>query len=239
MALALFEVPAVHPLALPVFATMTMQVVCLAIFLARMIHAATFYESTRKFWRDKKHVLITVTLALNILDMVIYGITMSLANNGVQWSRILRPMYLIAFNSPVRRGLRNIRRTLPDIINVMILMLLSVAIFALLMLELYREYNGFGFFKDYPESVWSIYVFVTSENNPNVALPPYKINRWSILMFIFFLVWAMYILMSIVLATVNNNHRKVRRRHRCRRFRCCAVAAAYAPRAAPAPPCST
>ena len=82
----------------------------------------------------------TVCLQLTLVDMVSYiiWVNTSAADSAVRWSRPLRVLFLINFpeNRQLRKAFRNIRRTLPDIIHVLVLLLASIAIAALLMMKL-------------------------------------------------------------------------------------------------------
>ena len=226
MGLAIFEVPAVPGLALPIFATMTMETLCLAVFAVRLAHAATFYRDKRRFWRDKKHIAAMATLVLNVVDMTVYGVTMSQWNVGLRFSRIFRPLYLIAFAHGVRRGVRTVRRTLRDIVGVMVLLWLLIAAFGLLALELYRDRpEGALAFYDFMESFWSFYVLSTNSNNPDVTIPAYTASRWNAVLFVVFLTLGLFIMLSVVLAVAYNNYRKVGRR---RRYACTRVLASTA-----------
>lgn len=75
----------------------------------------------------------------------------------------------------VRRAFRNIRNTVPEIINVLILFLFSIVIFALLAYKLFQyrglKYRG-GFEEPYLSDFWDtffdLYVLVTTANSPDV-----------------------------------------------------------------------
>ena len=83
------------------------------------------------------------------IDMLAYVIWVNVgspevAEKAVRWSRPLRVLYLVNFpeNRQLRKAFRNIRRTLPDIIHVLVLFVSSIAIFALLVLKLMEKRWG-------------------------------------------------------------------------------------------------
>ncbi|GFR69062.1 two pore calcium channel protein 1 [Elysia marginata] len=154
---------------------------------------------------------------LTYVDMICFIIWRNVATSGrpIRWSRCLRPLFIINFpdGKQIRRAFRNIRRTVPDILNVLILFLLSVLLFALLALKLFYRRDmvypdGSPYFADYFDSIWDLYVLVTTANNPDVMMPAYNKNNWFAVFFIVYLVICLYIFMSIVLAAIYNNYRR-------------------------------
>ena len=69
--------------------------------------------------------------------------------------------------------IRSIRRTLPSVFNVLVLLFATIAIFALLALSLFRERkylnpDGTPFMDSYFDVFWRFYVLLTSANFPDV-----------------------------------------------------------------------
>ncbi|GFO10198.1 two pore calcium channel protein 1 [Plakobranchus ocellatus] len=216
LALALFEEPAVTGLGLPYWGTMLMEFPCLVYFAVRMCHAMSFQQRD-VFFKDAKNITIIVVLLLSFLDMMCYIIWENLAKSGhpIRWSRFLRPLFIINFpdGKQIRRAFRNIRRTVPDIMNVLILFLLSVLLFGLLALKLFYRRDihypdGTSYFSNYLDAIWDLYVLVTTANNPDVMMPAYNRNNWFAIFFIVYIILCLYIFMSIVLAAIYNNYRK-------------------------------
>jgi two pore calcium channel protein 3 len=112
----------------------------------------------------------------------------------------------------VRAGFRNIRRTLPEVASVLFLLLSSQALFALAAFKLFGGPEksadvGGPFFVDFGESLWSVYVLVTTANHPNVMMPALGHSRWCALFFVVCLVVNLYMFMSVFLAVVYNRFR--------------------------------
>ncbi|RDD46419.1 Two pore calcium channel protein 1 [Trichoplax sp. H2] len=215
-ALALFERPAVPGLELPVWATMVMELYCLVFFLLRLLHNRQFVPSAEKFWKDSKSILIIATLLVTVIDMIVY-IAMTASGNqqhALRVSRILRPMFIVNFaeNRQIRRGLRNIRRTIPKSASVILLLLLCIAMFALLALKLFQSRNlynpnGTPYFTRLDDSFWRLYVLLTTANDPDVMMPAYDLDNWFALFFISFMIVCYFILNNILLAVVYQNYR--------------------------------
>ncbi|XP_069116582.1 uncharacterized protein [Argopecten irradians] len=217
LSLALVERPARPGWEIPYWASIIMEIVCLIYFLFRFCHAA-YFTKPEIFWRDTKNILIIVSIILTFIDIIGYIIWKNVApdQTAIRWSRPLRPLFIINFSDgkQVRRAFRNIRRTVPEIMNVLILFLLSVLLFGLLALKLFSKRQGMKYpygqlyFKNYLDSIWDLYVLVTTANNPDVMMPAYDENKWFAIFFIGYIIICLYIFMSIVLAAIYNNYRK-------------------------------
>ncbi|CAL1540973.1 unnamed protein product [Lymnaea stagnalis] len=142
MSLAIFEKPAVPNAEIPFWGTMIMEFFCLSYFTFRLLHAFNFQHS-KVFIKDTKNIVVIVVILLTILDMICYIIWINVApdTHPVRWSRPLRSLFIINFpdGKQVRRAFRNIRRTVPDIMTVLFLFLLSILLFGLLALKLFHK----------------------------------------------------------------------------------------------------
>ncbi|XP_061168551.1 two pore calcium channel protein 1-like [Saccostrea echinata] len=216
LALALFERPAKPGWEIPPWASMILELVCLSFFIYRFTHCAYFSQRS-VFWRDTKNILILVVIVLTFIDMLCFLIwdNVKTSSRPIRWSRPLRPLFLINFpdGKQIRRAFRNIRRTVPEIMNVLILFLLSVLLFGLLALKLFSRRdlvyaNGKPYFKNYLDSIWDLYVLVTTANSPDVMMPAYDSSNWFAVFFIMYIVICWLIFMSIVLAAIYYSYRK-------------------------------
>jgi len=216
LALAIFEEPAASAsfLPLPFYITVTIEILCLGFFMFRLAHEFLFSKKSL-FWKDAKHIMIIIILALTLIDICIYtGLTES-GINTVRWSRILRPLLIV--NIPegrqIRRAFRNIRRTIPEISSVLILFLLVIFLFAMMFYKLFKDkgmtkVEGGPYFDNFFDSYWDLYVLVTTANSPDIMMPAYDQYAFYSIFFIVFEVVCVYIFMSIFLAVVYNNYRK-------------------------------
>ena len=173
------------------------------------------FTDFKKFWRDAKHVTYAVLLLLIFIDIIVYTIIKeSSSGHIVRWSRPLRPFLIV--NIPearqIRMAFRNVRKTLPDIFSVIILVLSSVALFSLMAVKLFGtkglvQIDGRGYFDDFFDSYWDLYVLITTANSPDVAMPAYDHNRLYVIFFIVFLIVNLYMFMSVFLAVVYNSYK--------------------------------
>ncbi|KAM4603839.1 two pore segment channel 3 [Polymixia lowei] len=212
LSLALFEEPAVRPL--PIWATMVMELVCLSVFTARLVHYAKVIPRD-KFWRDPKNICIILILLLTMVDMIIYGALKATNYYAVRWSRVLRPLLLVNVTEgrQLRRAFRSIRNALPQIFYVFLLFMFSIFMFSLMALKLFSKrnlttINNRPYFNNYLAIVFDLYVLVTTANSPDVMMPAYNASFFFAVFFILYILINTYIFMSIFLAVVYNNYKK-------------------------------
>ncbi|XP_053829806.1 mitotic checkpoint serine/threonine-protein kinase BUB1 [Vidua macroura] len=212
LSLALFEEPAMYPL--PFLATSVLEVLCLLVFLGRLTHFAKV-TLHNVFWKDTKNICIMVAILLSLTDLAIYGVLRLYDVRSIRWSRIVRPIFLINFaeSRQIRRAFRSIRNTLPEITYVFLLFMFSLLMFSLMALKLFGERNlqtaeGLPYFRNYLETVFDLYVLVTTANSPDVMMPAFDFSSWYVLFFIAFIIVNTYIFMSLFLAVVYNNYKK-------------------------------
>ncbi|KAG0721105.1 Two pore calcium channel protein 1 [Chionoecetes opilio] len=214
LCLAVFESPAVEGLEMSYWVTMLMETGILIFYMFRVTHISIFTPLTR-FWSDTKNILIVILITITFLDMVIYiGLTES-GIYSVRWSRALRPLFAVNFPElrQIRRSFRNLRRTLSDVVNVLFLFFFSLAIFALMAYKLFGGrgltwVDGRPYFESYWDSIFDLYVLVTTANNPDVMMPAFDLSTYYVIFFVVFLGICFFIYMNIILAVIYNNYRK-------------------------------
>ncbi|XP_037545832.1 two pore segment channel 3 [Nematolebias whitei] len=212
LCLAIFEDPAVF--ALPTWATMLVELLCVLVFTFRLIHYAKVIPRD-KFWKDPKNICIMVILLLTLVDMIIYGALTAANCSIVRWSRVLRPLLLVNVTEgrQLRRAFRSIRNALPQIFYVFLLFMFSLLVFSLMALKLLGKRNlrtieGLPYFTNYLEIVFDLYVLVTTANSPDIMMPAYNSSTIFIIFFIVYILINTYIFMSVFLAVVYNNYKK-------------------------------
>ncbi|XP_056590898.1 two pore segment channel 3 [Triplophysa dalaica] len=230
LALALLEDPAVVPV--PIWATSTIEIICLSAFTARLVHYAKVIPKD-KFWKDPKNICFIFIVTLSFLDLTIYGALKAAGYFGVRWSRVLRPLLLVNVTEgrQLRRAFRSIRNALPQISYVFLLFMFSVLVFSLIALKLFGKrglltIDGSSYFTDYFEIVFDLYVLMTTANSPDVMMPAYNYSIFFTIFFILYIVVNTYTFMSFFLAVVYNNYKKylkeeVRQLVKARRFKMC------------------
>ncbi|CAF3333517.1 unnamed protein product [Rotaria socialis] len=161
----------------PPWVALIIEILTLAILLASFI-LSMHLQNKRKLLREAVYPYIFVgVFLLTTIDMLIYYILTLRGHYYVRWSRPLRVLFPFALQAGqnVRRVIRNILRTLPNIANVMFLFLFSVLTFTLLGVGIlkarqlqYPGSTGSAYFTNYLDTAWDLYVLTTTANNPDV-----------------------------------------------------------------------
>ncbi|XP_037078329.1 two pore calcium channel protein 1-like [Pollicipes pollicipes] len=214
MALALFEEPTLRSLKLNYLIPACIELCCVGFYVYRCIHLLSF-TSHAWFWKDVKNVVVVAVIVLIIIDIVVYVALTETGSHCVRWSRPLRPLLMI--NMPesrqVRRAWRSVSRTLPDVVGTMVLFVLNLLLFALMAYKLFGHRNlsyanGSPYFATYEESVFDLYVLVTTANSPDVMMPALNAFPPMFLFFVVFLLISLYLFMNVILAVIYNSYRK-------------------------------
>uniref|UniRef100_T1K5Y8 Ion transport domain-containing protein n=1 Tax=Tetranychus urticae TaxID=32264 RepID=T1K5Y8_TETUR len=186
------------------------ELICLSIILIRLffLFLCSHFKS---FCCDAKNVSQLLLISLTVADIVCHQ-----SITGVfpaRYSYCLRPFFI--FLLPEQRQLRRIIRcvisTLPDQMNVLILYFLSLGMFSLIGLKLFSQRRLFDkesmAFDKYHESLYHLYVLVTTANNPSIMLPAYNHNRFFALFYVIFLLINWLLFMNIALAVIYNSYK--------------------------------
>ncbi|XP_013769541.1 two pore calcium channel protein 1 [Pundamilia nyererei] len=119
-------------------------------------------------------------------------------------TRALRPIFLVdcRYCGAVRRNLRQIFQSLPPFIDILLLLLFFMVIFAILGFCLFSTNTSDPYFNTMENSLVSLFVLLTTANFPDVMMPAYSKNRWSCVFFIVYLSIELYFIMNLLLAVV-------------------------------------
>uniref|UniRef100_A0A3Q3XCJ2 Ion transport domain-containing protein n=1 Tax=Mola mola TaxID=94237 RepID=A0A3Q3XCJ2_MOLML len=117
-------------------------------------------------------------------------------------TRALRPIFLVdcRYCGAVRRNLRQIFQSLPPFIDILLLLLFFMVIFAILGFCLFSPNTSDPYFSTLENSLVSLFVLLTTANFPDVMMPAYSKNRWSCVFFIVYLSIELYFIMNLVLS---------------------------------------
>ena len=191
--------------------TITIEAICITYYAIRLAIRASFLPSYR-FYSDVKNLLLLLLIFVTLIDVITY-LTIP-ARYAYRWSIVLRPFFVLNFaeNRILRRLIRNIRNTLPDLLNVLTLLLISISVFSLIAIKLFKdvEFRSPNQIKakNYFDFYYFLYVLVTTANNPDLMMPAYHQSKWYSLFFIIFFILNLYLFCNVILAVIYNNFRK-------------------------------
>uniref|UniRef100_A0A8B9RMB9 Two pore segment channel 2 n=1 Tax=Astyanax mexicanus TaxID=7994 RepID=A0A8B9RMB9_ASTMX len=196
--------------------TEAIELVCLLIFITD-VAVKSHLIGWEEFCTNKWLIGYVLVIAASVVD---WTITVSmLCNETIRVRRLLRPFFLLQNSSLMKKTLKCIKRTLPEIPFLIFLffcfLLISCDVFLSDFLFIYLkliqepEKNGEwqAYFRNLPQALSSLLVLLTTANNPDVMVPAYSLNRGYALFFILFSVCGTYILMNLLTAIIYNQFR--------------------------------
>ncbi|CAF4511881.1 unnamed protein product, partial [Rotaria sp. Silwood2] len=159
----------------PPWVALIIETIALSILFASFILSMHLQDKRKLLSEAVFPYIFLAVFLLTSTDMIIYYALTLKGYYYVRWSRPLRVFFPFALQAGqnVRRVIRNILRTLPNIGNVMFLFLFSVLTFTLLGVGILKNKkltypNGSEYFTNYLDTAWDLYVLTTTANNPDV-----------------------------------------------------------------------
>lgn len=198
--LSLCEAPAVPSLRLDVYVHATLELLALLLVgfeLCMKLRWLGFHTFIR-------HKRTTVKMCVLLLQFVEAFVVLIRQTSHMRVTRALRPIFLVdcRYCGAVRRNLRQIFQSLPSFIDILLLLLFFMVIFAILGFCLFSTNTADPYFNSLENSLVSLFVLLTTANFPDVMMPAYSKNRWSCIFFIVYLSIELYFIMNLLLAVV-------------------------------------
>ncbi|XP_037536980.1 two pore calcium channel protein 1 [Nematolebias whitei] len=198
--LSLCEAPAVPSLRLDIYVHATLELLAL-VMVAFELCMKLRWLGFHTFIRHKRTMMKTCVLLLQFVEAIVVLIRQT---SHVRVTRALRPIFLVdcRYCGAVRRNLRQIFQSLPSFIDILLLLLFFMVIFAILGFCLFSTNTADPYFNSLENSLVSLFVLLTTANFPDVMMPAYSKNRWSCVFFIVYLSIELYFIMNLLLAVV-------------------------------------
>uniref|UniRef100_A0A673LI99 Two pore calcium channel protein 1-like n=1 Tax=Sinocyclocheilus rhinocerous TaxID=307959 RepID=A0A673LI99_9TELE len=200
MLLSLSEAPAVPFLRLDVYIHATLELLVL-VMVAFELCMKLRWLGFHTFIRHKRTMVKTCVLFIQFIEAIVVLVRQT---SHLRVTRALRPIFLVdcRYCGAVRRNLRQIFQSLPPFIDILLLLLFFMVIFAILGFCLFSANSADPYFSTLENSIVSLFVLLTTANFPDVMMPAYSKNRWSCIFFIVYLSIELYFIMNLLLAVV-------------------------------------
>ncbi|KAK7912858.1 hypothetical protein WMY93_013069 [Mugilogobius chulae] len=197
-----------HP---PCGFTETIEMACLLIFTLDLA-TKSYLIGWDEFRKSKWLISYTVVITITAVDWML-SVSM-VCDERIRVRRIFRPFFLLQNSSLMKKTLKCIKRTLPEIASVILLLAMHLCLFTMIGMLLFVKTedpskNGEweSHFRGMPNSISSLLVLLTTANNPDVMIPAYSLNRGYSIFFMLFSVIGTYCLMNLLTAIIYNQFR--------------------------------
>ncbi|XP_053324826.1 two pore channel protein 1 [Spea bombifrons] len=198
--LSLCEAPAVPFLRLDIYVHATLELLALAL-VAFELSMKMRWLGCRTFLKHRRTVLKSCVLLVQFIEAIVVLVRQT---SHMRVTRALRPIFLVdcRYCGAVRRNLRQIFQSLPPFIDILLLLLFFMVIFAILGFYLFSPNVSDPYFSTLENSLVNLFVLLTTANFPDVMMPAYSRNPWSCIFFIVYLSIELYFIMNLLLAVV-------------------------------------
>ncbi|XP_005351669.1 two pore calcium channel protein 2 [Microtus ochrogaster] len=192
--------------------TETIEALCMLIFLVDL-SVKGYLVGQAQLQENLWLLAYFVVLVVSVVDWIV---SLSLAcEESLRVRRSLRPFFLLQNSSMMKKTLKCIRWSLPEMASVGLLLTIHLCLFTIIGMLLFtigekdeaQNEERLTYFQNLPEALTSLLVLLTTSNNPDVMIPAYTQNRVSALFFILFTLIGSLFLMNLLTAIIYNQFR--------------------------------
>lgn len=176
------------------------EMTCLAVLFVLLLLRMR-WMGVHNFFHHVRSVLKFVLIICMYIEVIVILIRF---RNHIRVTRALRPVFLLDshYCYGVRRMTRQIFQSLPPILDMIVLLIGFILVFALLGYFLFIDAQNSVFFVNLWTSFVSLFILLTTANYPTVMMPVYSEYWWAPIFFIAFLCITLYLIMNLLLAVV-------------------------------------
>uniref|UniRef100_A0A8C5L107 Two pore channel protein 2 n=1 Tax=Jaculus jaculus TaxID=51337 RepID=A0A8C5L107_JACJA len=192
--------------------TESLEALCLLVFLAD-VSVKCYLVGRAQF---QKNLWLLAYLVVLIVSFVDWSVSLSLScQEPLRVRRLLRPFFLLQNSSMMKKTLKCIQWSLPQMASVGLLLTLHLCVFTMFGMLLFtvgekdevQDKERLAYFRNLPEALTSLLVLLTTANNPDVMIPAYSKNRAYAIFFIVFTLIGSLFLMNLLTAIIYNQFR--------------------------------
>lgn len=175
--LSLCESPAVPVLKLHTYVHATLELFALMVVVFELCMKLRWL-GFHTFVRHKRTMVKTSVLVVQFIEAIVVLVRQT---SHVRVTRALRCIFLVdcRYCGGVRRNLRQIFQSLPPFMDILLLLLFFMIIFAILGFYLFSTNPSDPYFSTLENSIVNLFVLLTTANFPDVMMPSYSRNPWS------------------------------------------------------------
>ncbi|XP_051820181.1 two pore channel protein 2 isoform X2 [Antechinus flavipes] len=191
--------------------TESIEALCFLVFIVD-VSMKSYLIGWKEFLKNPWLLAYIVVLVVSVAD---WTVSLSfVCQEKLRIRRALRPFFLLQNSSMMKKTLKCIKRTLPEMASVALLLVVHLCLFTMLGMLLFmrekdvqKDQERRLYFRNLPESLTSLLVLLTTANNPDVMIPAYSKHRAYSVFFIVFTVIGSLFLMNLLTAIIYNQFR--------------------------------
>nr|XP_012613131.1 two pore calcium channel protein 2 isoform X5 [Microcebus murinus] len=191
--------------------TESVEVLCLLVFVADLSTKGYLFGRAH----FQKNLWLLAYLGVLIVSLVDWTVSVSLlCREPLRVRRLLRPFFLLQNSSMMKKTLKCIRWSLPQMASVGLLLAIHLCFFTMFGMLLFAGEKDDGqnrermtYFRNLPDALTSLLVLLTTANNPDVMIPAYSRNRAYAIFFIVFTLIGSLFLMNLLTAIIYSRFR--------------------------------
>ena len=177
---------------------------CGLILMSVQLFLKTRWIGWRSFLKHKRTLMKMVTLTVMIMEAIVVLLR---NKNHFRVTRALRILFVCDtyYCGGVRRFIRQIFKSLPPIIDMLGLLLFIMLIYSVLGFYMFgptATHEGSPYFQTFPLSFINLFVLLTTANYPDVMMPSYNRDSYTVIFFFTYIMICLYFLMNLLLAVV-------------------------------------
>ena len=188
---------------------------CLFVFAAEVL-VKRLFRGPDTFWGNRWNLVKLTLLPIALLDVLADFLSADgLIRGPVRLAPILRPMIFTVNIRQIRETMVSTLQIIWDVKELLCLIVCLVLWFGMLMFVLFNQYclpesgcDERPYFGTLGLSFLSTFTILTTANFPDVMMSAYSYNRLFAIPFILFLLFGLFFVMNIVLASVYSNYKR-------------------------------
>uniref|UniRef100_A0A8C8Z0L3 Two pore segment channel 2 n=1 Tax=Prolemur simus TaxID=1328070 RepID=A0A8C8Z0L3_PROSS len=192
--------------------TESVEVLCLLVFVADLSVKGYLFGQAN----FQKNLWLLGYLGVLVVSLIDWTVSMSLlCREPLRVRRLLRPFFLLQNSSMMKKTLKCLRWSLPQMASVGLLLAIHLCLFTMFGMLLFageKQDDGqnrerMTYFRNLPDALTSLLVLLTTANNPDVMIPAYSRNRAYAIFFIVFTLIGSLFLMNLLTAIIYSQFR--------------------------------
>lgn len=128
------------------------------------------------------------------------------------WHQMISFLVLMFFIRSLRESWKRIVLVIYDSTTILMIICAYIVYFSFFGFALFESKRAYGsegseYFPNVSLSMFNMYVLFTTSNFPDIIFPFYRKNNWTVLFFIGYLFFGLYLLLNLMLAVFYNSYR--------------------------------